>query len=394
MNKKYIVLTGRRNVGKSALINALTGQETAIVSDTAGTTTDPVKKAYEIPGYAPVVFIDTAGIDDNGLLGEKRTAKTRKAILQADIALLVFTGNCFGKEERQLISLFRQHTIPFLLIHNKSDQHPLDSRLKEELTKEYRTPVIAFSALQQKQPEEIIRAIQTLLPPSGPASLLDGLVHKNDTVLLVTPIDSEAPAGRLILPQVQTLREVLDRHCIGITVQPEELPGFLQTSSVTPRLVITDSQVFRQVTETVPPHIPLTSFSILMARLKGDFQKFMEGTSRISHLQDGDRVLILESCTHHVSCEDIGRVKIPALLEKQTGRKLDFDFVAGLDTIQRPVTNYALVIQCGGCMITSRQLQNRLCPAIEAGIPVSNYGMAIAYLQGIFERATAPFKRP
>lgn len=391
MDKKYIVLTGRRNVGKSALINALTGQETAIVSDTAGTTTDPVKKAYEIPGYAPVVFMDTAGIDDNGLLGEKRMAKTRKAILQADMALLVFTGNSFGKEERQLISLFRQHTIPFLLIHNKSDQHPLDSRLKEKLTKEYRTPVIDFSALQQKQPEEIIRAIQTLLPPSGPASLLDGLVHKNDTVLLVTPIDSEAPAGRLILPQVQTLRALLDSHCIGIAVQPEELPGFLQTSSVTPRLVITDSQVFRQVAETVPPHIPLTSFSILMARLKGDFQKFMEGTSCISRLQDGDRVLMLESCTHHVSCEDIGRVKIPALLEKQTGKKLDFDFVAGLDTIQRPVTDYALVIQCGGCMITSRQLQNRLRPAIEAGIPVSNYGMTLAWLQGIFERATALF---
>lgn len=391
MDKKYIVLTGRRNVGKSALINALTGQETAIVSDTAGTTTDPVKKAYEIPGYAPVVFMDTAGIDDNGLLGEKRTTKTRKAILQADMALLVFTGNSFGKEEQQLISLFRQHTIPFLLIHNKSDQRPLDSRLKEKLTKEYRTPVIDFSALQQKQPEEIIRAIQTLLPPSGPASLLDGLVHKNDTVLLVTPIDSEAPAGRLILPQVQTLRALLDRHCIGITVQPEELPGFLQTSSVTPRLVITDSQVFRQVAETVPPHIPLTSFSILMARLKGDFQKFMEGTSRISRLQDGDRVLMLESCTHHVSCEDIGRVKIPALLEKQTGKKLDFDFVAGLDTIQRPVTDYALVIQCGGCMITSRQLQNRLRPSIEAGIPVSNYGMTLAWLQGIFERATALF---
>lgn len=391
MDKKYIVLTGRRNVGKSALINALTGQETAIVSDTAGTTTDPVKKAYEIPGYAPVVFMDTAGIDDNGLLGEKRTAKTRKAILQADMALLVFTGNSFGKEERLLISLFRQHTIPFLLIHNKSDQHPLDSRLKEKLTKEYRTPVIDFSALQQKQPEEIIRAIQTLLPPSGPASLLDGLVHKNDTVLLVTPIDSEAPAGRLILPQVQTLRALLDRHCIGITVQPEELPVFLQTSSVTPRLVITDSQVFRQVAETVPPHIPLTSFSILMARLKGDFQKFMEGTSRISRLQDGDRVLMLESCTHHVSCEDIGRVKIPALLEKQTGKKLNFDFVAGLDTIQHPVTDYALVIQCGGCMTTSRQLQNRLRPAIEAGIPVSNYGMTLAWLQGIFERATALF---
>lgn len=394
MEKRYILLSGRRNVGKSSLINALTGQETALVSDTAGTTTDPVKKAYEIPGTAPVVFIDTAGIDDDGELGEKRKAKTLEIIPQADITLLVFTDNRFEEAERRLASLFRKHAVPFLLIHNKSDRTPLHSRLKEALEKEYRTTVIDFSALKQEQPEAIIRAIQSLLPASRPAAPLDGLAGENDTVVLVAPIDSEAPTGRLILPQVQTLRELLDRHCIGITVQPEELPGLLDTLPLSPRLVITDSQVFRQVAEIVPPSVPLTSFSILLARMKGDFQKFMEGTSRIARLQDGDRVLILESCSHRVSCEDIGRIKIPALLQKRTGRKLEFDFIAGLSAIRRPMTDYALVIQCGGCMITSRQLQNRLRPAIEAGIPVSNYGMTLAWLQGIFERATAPICHP
>lgn len=394
MEKRYILLSGRRNVGKSSLINVLTGQETAIVSDTAGTTTDPVKKAYEIPGIAPVVFIDTAGIDDDGELGQKRKEKTLEIIPQADIALLVFTDNRFEEEERRLASLFREHAVPFLLIHNKSDRTPLNSRLKETLEKEYRTTVIDFSALKREQPETIIRAIQPLLPASRPATLLDGLVSTNDTVVLVAPIDSEAPAGRLILPQVQTLRELLDRHCIGITVRPEELAGLLNTLPLAPRLVITDSQVFRQVAETVPPSVPLTSFSILLARMKGDFQKFMEGTSRIARLKDGDRVLILESCSHHVSCEDIGRIKIPALLRKRTGRELQFDFIAGLSAIRRPITDYALVIQCGGCMITSRQLQNRLRSAIEAGIPVSNYGMTLAWLQGIFERATAPICHP
>lgn len=394
MEKRYIILCGRRNVGKSSLINALTGQETAIVSEAAGTTTDPVRKAYEIPGFAPVVFIDTAGIDDDGELGGKRQRKTLEAIPQADIALLVFTDNRFGKEERRLASLFQKYAIPFLLLHNKSDQTPLTSRLKEELEKKYRTAVIDFSALHGQQPEVIIRAIKNLMPSSQPGSLLEGLVCKNDTVILVAPMDSEAPTGRLILPQVQTLRELLDRHCIGITVQPEELAALLQVPAPAPRLVITDSQVFGQVAATVPPHIPLTSFSILLARQKGDFQKFMEGTSRIPRLQDGDRVLMLESCSHHVSCEDIGRVKIPALLQKRTGRKLNFDCVAGLSAIPRPLTDYALVIQCGGCMITSRQLQTRLRPAIEAGIPVSNYGMTLAWLQGIFERATAPFTTP
>ena len=291
------------------------------------------------------------------------------------------------------MSLFRKYTIPFLLVHNKSDRTPLSPRLKEELEKEYRTAVIDFSALQQEQPENIIQAIKALMPSSQPKTLLEGLVSKNDTVLLVTPIDSEAPAGRLILPQVQTLRALLDHHCIGINRPAGRAVRIAANLLCHAPACHTDSQIFGLVAQIVPPHIPLTSFSILMARLKGDFQKFMEGTTHIARLKDGDRILMLESCSHHVSCEDIGRVKIPALLQKQTGRQLNFDFVAGLGAIQRPITDYALIIQCGGCMITPQQLQNRLRPAIEAGIPVSNYGMALAWLQGIFQRATTLFKQ-
>lgn len=392
MEKKYIIIVGRTNTGKSSLINALTGQEIAIVSDKAGTTTDPVKKTYEIPGWSTVVFIDTAGTNDQGELGTKRIEKTLEALKSADLALLIFTGNRFTEEERQLVSHLQEHHLPFLLIHNKSDVIPLAPELKHELEKNYHTPVIDFSARYPFGPDTIIQAIRNLLPHSRPASLLENLVHPKDIVILVTPIDSEAPTGRLILPQVRTIRELLDQHCISIAVQPGELSGLLQKASLTPQLVITDSQVFKQVAETVPSHIPLTSFSILLARLKGDFTKFMEGTRHISGLNEGDTILMLESCSHLTSCEDIGRVKIPALLQKQTGKRLNFDFVSGLTAIQRPITDYALVIQCGGCMITPRQFANRLRAAIEAGIPVSNYGMTIAYLQGIFERATSLFR--
>lgn len=393
MEKKYIILLGRRNVGKSSLINTLTGQETAIVSDTAGTTTDPVKKAYEIPGFTTAVFIDTAGIDDQGELGEKRIGKTLEALTKADIALLLFCGNRFGREERHLISQLQKYQLPFILIHNKSDQIPLSRQLKQELEKEYQTRIIDFSILKNPQPGTIIQAIQTIVPTPQSGSLLKDLVHPNDIVVLVTPIDSEAPTGRLILPQVQTIRDLLDLHCISTVIQPEQLPELLHKASFTPQFIITDSQVFGQVAQLIPSHIPLTSFSILMARLKGDFQKFKEGTYHISRLKDGDTILMLESCSHHASCEDIGRVKIPALLQKQTGKKLHFDFVAGLSTIERPLTDYALIIQCGGCMVTPRQLRYRLQPAIDAGIPVSNYGMTIAYLQGIFERSIAPFNK-
>lgn len=211
--------------------------------------------------------------------------------------------------------------------------------------------------------------------------------------MLVTPIDSEAPAGRIILPQVQMIRDVLDNKCISIVLQPEEITDFLERTQITPSLVITDSQVFGKVAQLIPSSIPLTSFSIVLAHHKGNFRHYLSGTAQIDRLHDGDRILMLESCSHHVSCEDIGRVKIPTLLRKHTGKQLEFDFIAGLDQIKRPVTDYALVIQCGGCMITARQLRNRLLPVINAGIPVSNYGMTIAWIQGIFQRTTSPFRK-
>lgn len=392
MEKLHIVLTGRRNSGKSSLLNALTGQQTAIVSDIAGTTTDPVKKSFEIPGFASVVFIDTAGIDDIGTLGRERVKKTLKSLLQADVAFLLISENRFGKEEENLIGKFESLRLPFLILHTKTDLYPLSSALRTKLEEKYKVPVIDICTSDPGLTSTLLEDLRRITDPSSPASLLEGLVYSGDILLLVAPVDSEVPVGRLILPQVQTIRAALDRHACCIVLQPEEIKDFLNTTPIRPRLVITDSQVFSQVAAVLPASIPLTGFSILLARQKGSFEAYLEGTPRIDNLQDHDTVLLLESCSHHVSCEDIGRVKIPALLRKYTGKKLNFEYLSGLDSVEKPLTNYALVIQCGGCMITATQLRNRLLPFIQAGIPVSNYGMTLAFLSGIFDRALQPFR--
>ena len=391
MDKVNIVITGRRNAGKSSLINALLGQEKAIVSHIAGTTTDPVKKSYEIPGFASVIFTDTAGIDDEGQLGRQRIEKSLQTIRLSDTAILVFTGNDFGTEEEKLIEEFKKYEIPFFIVHNKSDLSPLSPGLWQELENRYKVQVIDFSA-HRSDPQLLLDVLKTVIHAPQHRSLIGSLVQPGDIVMLVTPIDSEAPVGRMILPQVQMIRDVLDNKCINIVLQPDEITGFLNNTNISPSLVITDSQVFGKVAQLIPASIPLTSFSIVLAHHKGNFEHYLSGTTQIDRLRDGDRILMLESCSHHVSCEDIGRVKIPALLRKHTGKQLEFDFIAGLDKIKRPVTDYALIIQCGGCMITARQLRNRLRPAIDAGIPVSNYGMTIAWVQGIFQRTTSPFK--
>lgn len=392
MDKINIVITGRRNAGKSALINSLLGQEKAIVSDVAGTTTDPVKKSYEIPGFASVVFTDTAGIDDEGMLGRQRIEKSLQAIRLSDAAILTFTGNDFGIEEIKLVEELKKYEIPFCIVHNKSDLFSLTPDLRQKLENRYRVQVIDFSA-HHSDPQILIGALKSTIHTPQNRSLIGPLVRPGDIIMLVTPIDSEAPVGRIILPQVQMIRDVLDNRCINIVLQPDEITDFLERTQITPSLVITDSQVFAQVSRLIPSSVPLTSFSIVLAHRKGNFEHYLSGTAHIDQLCDGDRILMLESCSHHVSCEDIGRVKIPALLCKHTGKVLEFDFIAGLDQIKRPVTDYALVIQCGGCMITSRQLHNRLRPVIDAGIPVSNYGMTIAWIQGIFQRVTSPFKK-
>ncbi|MCB2194623.1 MAG: [FeFe] hydrogenase H-cluster maturation GTPase HydF [Bacteroidetes bacterium] len=392
-SKPHIGIYGRRNNGKSSLINRLAGQEIAIVSDFAGTTTDPVKKSFEITGFGPVILIDTAGIDDEGDLGSKRIEKTLASIKTVDLAILVITDNTFGEFEKQLIEEFKKTETPFFVIHNKSDLKQLNDTTRTFIVSQTNASIVEFDTIKAENLEKIIRLIKTTIPESSykTPSLVGDLLSYGDIVLLITPIDIEAPAGRLILPQVQTIRDILDHDAVSIVLKEREVDAFLRKTKIEPALAITDSQIFTKADASVPRNIPLTSFSIILARLKGEFEHFLKGTPKIADLKDGDRVLSLESCTHHVSCDDIGRVKIPRWIANFTGKKLEFDVVAGLDNLPRDIHDYSLVVQCGGCVITRKQLINRLRPAIDAGIPVTNYGMAIAYVQGIYDRAIEPF---
>jgi len=393
-SKPHIGIYGRRNNGKSSLINMLTDQSVAIVSNFAGTTTDPVKKSLEILDFGPVILIDTAGIDDTGDLGEKRIAKTLETINHIDLAILVISNSLWGDFETMLVENYKKTDTPYIIVNNKQDIAPLTNEVKERLTKLPNSPfVLDISATEKTGFKELVQAIEKSIPDSSwqTPTLLGNLVHKDDIVMLITPIDSEAPAGRLILPQVQAIRNALDNNAVPIVLKETEVEAFLKNTGIKPKIAVTDSQIFAQADKLIPNYVPLTSYSILLARLKGDFENYIKGTPKISELKDGNRVLLLESCTHHVSCEDIGRVKIPKWLRDYTKKSLEFEMVAGLDKPSLPITDYALVIQCGGCVITRKQLQGRLRDAIEAGVPVTNFGMAIAYVQGIFKRATAPF---
>ncbi|OPY76734.1 MAG: tRNA modification GTPase MnmE [Syntrophorhabdus sp. PtaU1.Bin058] len=394
-SRPHIGIFGRRNVGKSSLINALADQDVAIVSSEAGTTTDPVFKMMEIHGFGPVVLIDTAGIDDTGDLGALRTDRTRRVIDQIDVAMLVIAENTFGEMERQLLQQLAGSGIPSLVVHNKSDIACIAAPLRGSLVNEFGVGVIDYNTVDRLNTEAIIDGLRKITPQSlfKNPTIVGDLVSYGDIVLLVTPIDLEAPEGRLILPQIQTIRDCLDNDCIAIILKERELDAYRKVIGAEPRLVVTDSQVFLKVASSIPPHIPLTSFSILFAHLKGAFEEYLQGTPRIQSLRDDDRVLIMESCSHHVASDDIGRVKIPRWLTHLTGSNLTFDFVAGLDSPPMPIDGYSLVIQCGGCMVTRRQIMQRLRPAINAGIPVTNYGMAIAFCLGIYERAIAPFVR-
>ncbi|MFP3859769.1 MAG: [FeFe] hydrogenase H-cluster maturation GTPase HydF [Bacteroidales bacterium] len=392
-SKPHIGIYGRRNAGKSSLINRLADQDIAIVSDYAGTTTDPVKKSFEITGFGPVVLVDTAGIDDMGELGEKRVAKTKASVKTIDLGILVITHNTFGNFEESLIEEFRKTSTPFIIIHNKADIESVNQQLKEHVQKQYQVEVIDFSVVNSDDENIILKSIRKKIPESAYTnpSLIGDLINYGDIVLLITPIDIEAPAGRLILPQVQMIRDILDNDAVSIVVKEREVDTFLRTTDIKPALAITDSQIFSKADASIPRGIPLTSFSIVLARYKGDFDNYLKGTPKISELKDGDKVLLLESCSHHVSCDDIGRVKIPRWITNFTGKELQYDVVAGLDELPSEIQKYALVIQCGGCMITRKQLINRIKPAVDAGVPVTNYGMAIAYVQGIYNRAIAPF---
>lgn len=382
-SKPHIGIFGRRNNGKSSLINAITGQETAIVDATAGTTTDPVKKSIEIFGIGPAVVIDTAGIDDEGAIGQKRIQKSLDVLKTIDFAILVITAHEFEEPEQMLADQFKAYEIPYIVVNNKSD---LAGR--QEIPD---TQFLEVSAKTGQGVPEMLAELVRKMPPSAyiSHSLLGDIIGEDDTVLLVTPIDTEAPEGRLILPQVQMIRDILDNNAVAVVLKEDKVAGWLQRNPA-PKLVVTDSQMFGRVARDVPENVPLTGFSVVLAHHKGDFEHYLEGTPHIDQLQDGDHILMLESCTHLTSCEDIGRGKLPRWIQKHTGKELHFDFVSGLDQLP-DIKKYAMVIQCGGCMITRKQIMNRLKPAVDCGIPVSNYGMVIAYMNGILDRAVKPF---
>lgn len=391
--KPHIGVYGRRNYGKSSFINCITGQDIAIVSDLAGTTTDPVKKSYEITGFGPVVLIDTAGIDDEGAIGKLRIKKTLDTLSIIDLAILIITQNTFDNFEMQLIHEFEKYDLPYLVIYNKTDLFPPNKNFLHQVETKTKTTVLTFSTKECSNIDNIIQAIKHAIPESAYSthSLVGHLIKEGDIVMLITPIDVEAPEGRLILPQVQVIRDVLDNNAVCIILKEREVDVFLQNTKIKPALVITDSQIFLKASAMIPQDIPFTSFSVLLAYYKGHFHEYLKGTPKISQLNTGDRILLLESCSHQISCDDIGRVKIPRWISQFTGKQLTFDVVSGLNAIERPITDYALVIQCGGCMITRKQIFNRLKIAIDAGVPITNYGMTIAYVHGVYNRAIAPF---
>ncbi len=392
--KPRIGIFGRRNYGKSSLINYLTGQNIAIVSDTPGATTDPVRKTMELGGVGPVIWIDTAGIDDFGSLGAMRVEKSLQELKQCDLAIIILSENRFEEPEETLVEYCKKSNVPFLFVYSQSDRIAPDNVFIDSIKQKFGTTPYIYSISSDQFRLPLLGLIRDALPESAyrHQSLLAGVISPSDRVVMVTPIDSSAPEGRMILPQVQVLRDILDNDAVAIVCKETELQSTLSSMPSPPNLVITDSQVFGMVSQMVPDSVPLTSFSIVLARAKGLFDEYIQGTSAINSLDDGDKVLILESCTHNVTCEDIGRVKLPKLLLKHTGKELHFDVVAGLTALQTPITDYALVIQCGGCVVTPKQLASRLAPAIDANIPVSNYGLALAFLNGIFHRAIRPFQ--
>lgn len=385
LNRPRIGFFGKMNVGKSSLVNALTGQQVSVVAQTPGTTTDPVKKMIELVGIGPVELIDTAGVDDQSELGTKRVSRTNDSLDQVDLAILVFAGQ-FDQYDQTLMETCAMRKVPFFLVQNKTDLASTNVEIKG-------VEVVPFSCKNPNVPR-LLKAIEDHLPKSSYSSdvILDDYIFAGDEVLLVIPVDDSAPQGRLILPQVQTIRNLLDIGATAICVKDTELRPCLEKH--TPKLVVTDSQAFGYVSSVVPPHILLTSFSILFSRLKGDFTAFLKGTPTIDKLQDGDKILILESCSHTVNkCDDIGRVKIPNWLMKFTGKKLTFTTVSNLDPLPEDLSTYKLAIQCGGCMVTRTQILRRLEILKEAGVAVSNYGLTIAWCNGIFDRVTEIFRK-
>lgn len=382
----HIGFFGIRNAGKSSIVNAVTGQELSVVSPVGGTTTDPVRKAMELLPLGPVVIIDTPGIDDGGALGELRVKKTRQILSETDIAVLV--TDCtkpLSNADRELISLFIEKKLPYITVLNKCD-------LSEKRERTDNSTIYA-SALTGEGIEEIKNRLGKFVSESEKQKfIVSDLLGSGDTAVLVIPVDSAAPKGRIILPQQQVLRELLDLHCTAVVCQDTELCNTLSRLKEKPSLVITDSQAFERVSRDTPCGIPLTSFSILFARYKGRLNELVRGAAVLSKLSDGDRVLISEGCTHHRQCGDIGTVKLPAMIRRFCGAEPDFSFTSGRDfpDFSSDCPEYSLIVHCGGCMLNDREMQNRVDAAQRAGIPVVNYGVAIAHMNGILRRSLAP----
>lgn len=388
----HIGLFGRRNVGKSSLLNALTRQQVSIVSDIPGTTTDPVEKLMELLPLGPVLFIDTAGLDDVGLLGEMRAEKTRLIFERTDLGIIVVQGDGWGEYEENILAELSKRSAPAIIVFNKIDIAPPPSEIVQHLQSRKLTIVETvaprgrglnelYKALIQTAPEDFLNA----------ATIVGDLINSGDLIVLVVPIDLEAPRGRLILPQVQTIRDILDHNSCCLVVKENELGSALSRLKEPPALVVTDSQAFAKVVQVVPANIPLTSFSILFARWKGDLKEFVRGAEAIKRLQRGNRILVLEACTHHPISDDIGRVKIPRWIRQYTGADLEFIHRQGHDFPQ-DLSLFHLVIHCGACMLNRREVISRIMRCREARVPITNYGVAIAYSLGILDRALAPFR--
>jgi [FeFe] hydrogenase H-cluster maturation GTPase HydF len=387
----HIAFFGRRNVGKSSLLNALTRQSVSIVSPVAGTTTDPVEKPMELLPLGPVLFIDTAGLDDTGELGAQRVEKTRQVLERTDVAVLVAEAGGWGDFETALLSELNARPTPVIVVFNKVDAGEPDPALLARLAAEKRC-VVRTSAVRGTGMLELRQALIEIAPADfiDRPALVGDLVGPGELAVLVVPIDQEAPQGRLILPQVQAIRDLLDSNAFCLVVRERELRRALERLNAPPKLVVTDSQAFLKVAADTPRTVPLTSFSILMARLKGDLLTQVQGALAIGRLRSGDRVLIAEACTHHPIGEDIGRVKIPRWLAQYTGARLQIEHVQGHD-FPADLTPYRLVIHCGACMWNRREMLNRILRCQQAGVPITNYGLTIAFSLGIFERALEPF---
>ena len=376
----HIAFFGRRNAGKSSLVNALTGQSVAIVSPVAGTTTDPVRKSMELLPLGPVVMIDTPGLDDEGEVGSLRVGRALRELNRADIAVLVVDAAAgMADEDRALLKRFEQKGLPHLTVFNKCDLRAISCGEGE----------LAVSARTGEGVEALKEALGHLVEKGSERKLLGDLLEAGDLVLLVAPIDASAPKGRLILPQVRAIRDILDAHAACAVVQPQELPALLAKAG-RPRLVITDSQAFGTVKGMVPEDVPLTSFSILFARFKGVLESAVRGAEAVSALRDGDKVLICEGCTHHRQCEDIGTVKLPGWIRRFTGAEPQFAFTSGGD-FPDDLSPYRLVVHCGGCMLTEREMRYRRGLAADSGVPFTNYGTLIAHMNGILRRSLEPF---